>query len=212
MLTLSTTLVCPRAHGMSRAIVAVIMDGNGRWATQRFLPRIGGPRARCATPCGASSRPARARRRIPDAVCLQFRKLAPPPRRSVAADALVYPALENEVDQARRATGPLALVGDYRRSSRELRGLIQAAEQRTAHNTALTLTIAANYGGRWDILQAMRRLLTAHPELAAMPQAHRRGVAQRIPVHGLCARAGSFYSHRRRTAHFQFPGLATGLY
>src|SRR5690606_28226877 len=48
--------------------------------------------------------------------------------------------------------------------------LIHSAESRTAHNDALHLTIAANYGGRWDILQAMQRLLREHPELAQQPE------------------------------------------
>src|SRR5690606_40038217 len=52
-----------------------------------------------------------------------------------------------------------------------LRGLIQDAERRTADRSALTLTIAANYGGRWDILQATRSLLAARPELAQHPEA-----------------------------------------
>jgi undecaprenyl diphosphate synthase len=55
-------------------------------------------------------------------------------------------------------------VGDLSRFEPRLRDLIAAGERRTADNQRLTLTIAANYGGRWDILQAANRLAQAHPE------------------------------------------------
>ena len=58
----------------------------------------------------------------------------------------------------------LKIIGDLSRFDVELQALIQAAEQKTAPNDKLTLTIAANYGGRWDIIQAVNRMAAERPE------------------------------------------------
>ena len=63
----------------------------------------------------------------------------------------------------------LRVVGDLTRFDARMRALIAQGERTTAANTRLTLTVAANYGGRWDILQALGRLLQEHPELAHGP-------------------------------------------
>lgn len=84
---------------------------------------------------------------------------------------LFIQTLEKEVSKLNDQGVRLRIVGDLSPFEPRLQELIQAAEQRTAHNTTLNLTIAANYGGRWDILQAFRRLLQARPDLANDPQA-----------------------------------------
>ncbi|HJS76493.1 MAG TPA: polyprenyl diphosphate synthase [Burkholderiales bacterium] len=68
-------------------------------------------------------------------------------------------ALENEVEQLHANGVRVKVVGDTRRFDPQIRALIERADKLTAQNRRLTLTIAANYGGRWDILQAMTRLL-----------------------------------------------------
>ena len=68
-------------------------------------------------------------------------------------------ALQNEVDKLHANGVRLKVVGDTSRFDPKLRKLIERGEELTAGNRALTLTIAANYGGRWDILQAMTQLL-----------------------------------------------------
>lgn len=76
-------------------------------------------------------------------------------------------ALEQEVDRLDDAGVRLKVIGDLSRFDAKLIALIEQAEAQTSNNHKLTLTIAANYGGRWDILQAVNRLLTDKPELAA---------------------------------------------
>jgi undecaprenyl diphosphate synthase len=76
-------------------------------------------------------------------------------------------ALEREVERLQANGVRLRVIGDLQRFDEKLRGLIVRAEERTAGCQRLVLTIAANYGGRWDILQAMRSMLRARPELAA---------------------------------------------
>jgi undecaprenyl diphosphate synthase len=64
----------------------------------------------------------------------------------------------------------LRVIGDLSAFNGKLQSAIEAAQASTVHNTRLHLTIAANYGGRWDIVQAMQKLLRTRPELAQQPQ------------------------------------------
>ena len=75
-------------------------------------------------------------------------------------------ALEQEVEKLHEAGVRFQVIGDIGRFEGKLVQLIREAEARTSQNRKLTLTVAANYGGRWDILQAVNRMLRARPELA----------------------------------------------
>lgn len=83
---------------------------------------------------------------------------------------LFVQTLEKEVVKLEQQGVRLRVVGDLSAFEPHLRDLIQAAEERTRGNDLLHLTIAANYGGRWDILQAMRALLRERPDLADSPE------------------------------------------
>jgi undecaprenyl diphosphate synthase len=76
-------------------------------------------------------------------------------------------ALESEVVRLHENNIRLKVVGDLSSFEPRLVSLVQDAEARTAANTRLTLTIAANYGGRWDIMQAVNRLVREHAERSA---------------------------------------------
>jgi undecaprenyl diphosphate synthase len=151
--------------------VAIIMDGNGRWATQRMLPRTAG-----------HARGVQAVRRVVEACArrgVEYLTLFAfssenwrrPQQEISLLMRLFMQALEKEVDKLIEQGVRLRVVGELDAFEERLQGLIRAAEARTAHNSTLVLTIAANYGGRWDVLQAMRRMLREHPELAARPGA-----------------------------------------
>jgi undecaprenyl diphosphate synthase len=75
-------------------------------------------------------------------------------------------ALTSEVEKLHRNGIRLRVVGDLSGFDARMRELIERGEKLTAGNTRLTLTVAANYGGRWDILQALGRLLRERPDLA----------------------------------------------
>jgi undecaprenyl diphosphate synthase len=166
----SSTLAIPQSADVPRH-VAVIMDGNGRWATKRFLPRAAGHARgvqavrRVVEACGKYgveyltlfAFSSENWRRPEDEVSLLMR--------------LFVQTLEKEVDKLEEQGVRLRVVGDLSAFESRLQTLIHAAEKRTEHNSTLNLTIAANYGGRWDILQAMKRLLRARPDLASNPQA-----------------------------------------
>jgi undecaprenyl diphosphate synthase len=147
------------------------MDGNGRWATQRFLPRTAG-----------HLRGVRAVRRVVEACGnrgVQYLTLFAfssenwrrPQEEVSMLMRLFIRTLEKEVGRLEAQGVRLRVVGDLSAFEPALRKLIDATQARTAHNTSLNLTIAANYGGRWDVLQAMRRLLAQRPELAEHPEA-----------------------------------------
>ena len=144
--------------------VAIIMDGNGRWARKRFLPRFAGHRRGVET--------------VRDAVkyCLargieyltlfafSSENWRRPEEEVSLLMQLFMRALQQEVSKLDSNGVRLKIVGDLSRFDSTLQSLILAAEQQTAGNDKLTLTLAANYGGRWDILQAANRLALAHPE------------------------------------------------
>lgn len=166
----SSTLSIPPNASVPRH-VAVIMDGNGRWATKRFLPRTAGHARgvqavrRVVETCG--------QRGVEYLTLFAFssENWRRPEEEVSLLMRLFIQTLEKEVDKLERQGVRLRVVGDLSAFEPKLRELIHAAEQRTVANSTLNLTIAANYGGRWDILQAMRALLRARPELAATPEA-----------------------------------------
>jgi undecaprenyl diphosphate synthase len=80
---------------------------------------------------------------------------------------LFISALEQEVAKLHENGVRFKVIGDLSRFERPLRQLVVDAEKLTCDNTRLTLTVAANYGGRWDIIQAVKRMLAEKPQLAA---------------------------------------------
>jgi undecaprenyl diphosphate synthase len=143
--------------------VAIIMDGNGRWARRRRLPRIAGHR-RGAEALRTALR-ACAERGIEFLTLFAFssENWRRPPEEVRLLMKLFKSALENEVEKLHSNRIRLRVVGDTSAFDPKIRSLIERGEALTAQNQRLTLTIAANYGGRWDILQAMNRALRENP-------------------------------------------------
>ena len=146
--------------------VAIIMDGNGRWARQRHLPRVAGHRK------GVEAVRAIVRaciaRRVDYLTLFAFSSenwRRPADEVSILMD-LFLRALEQEVAKLHENGIRFKVVGDTARFDPRIRELVAAGEALTAENTRLTLTVAANYGGRWDIAQAARRYFALHPEAA----------------------------------------------
>ena len=138
--------------------VAVIMDGNGRWATRQNRSRVTGLRA------GFS----RAREIIAESSRLNIQSLTlfafsteNWSRPAVEVDfimRLFMQALTKEVNSMVENGVKLNIIGERSRFSEKLQQQMLYVEEKTRHNTGLTLNIAANYGGRWDILQATKSL------------------------------------------------------
>ncbi len=154
----SSTQSIPASDAMPRH-VAIVMDGNGRWAKRQHLPRIAGHRRGVEAVRATVS--ACAERGIQYLTVFAFssENWRRPPDEVALLMQLFQAALSNEVEKLHRSGVRLRVVGDTRRFAAKIRRLIEQAESLTAGNQRLTLSIAANYGGRWDILQALDRLL-----------------------------------------------------
>jgi undecaprenyl diphosphate synthase len=165
----SSTQAIPAPSDVPRH-VAIIMDGNGRWAKQRRLPRIAGHK-RGVESVRATVR-ACVQRGIEYLTLFAFssENWRRPPEEVTLLMQLFHGALLNEVEKLHRNQIRLKIVGDTGRFDASIRSLIDEAEKLTSQNPRLTLSVAANYGGRWDILQALSRLASERPEaLAATP-------------------------------------------
>jgi undecaprenyl diphosphate synthase len=147
------------AHGAVPRHVAIIMDGNGRWAKRQHLPRIAGHRRGVESVRAAVT--ACAERGIEYLTLFAFssENWRRPKDEVALLMQLFQMALSNEVDKLHRNGVRLRVVGDTQRFDPTICRLIEQGERLTADNRRLTLTVAANYGGRWDIMQALSRLL-----------------------------------------------------
>jgi len=134
--------------------VAIIMDGNGRWANKRGLPRIAGHRQGLESVRTVVKRCAD--RGVPYLTLFAFssENWRRPPTEVNLLMELFTNALENKARRLHENEVRLRVVGDLSRFSSKIRMLVQRAETLTQDNRRLNLTIAANYGGRWDIEQA----------------------------------------------------------
>ncbi|MBK7333314.1 MAG: di-trans,poly-cis-decaprenylcistransferase [Betaproteobacteria bacterium] len=162
----SSTRDIPEARDVPRH-VAIIMDGNGRWAKQRLLPRVAGHR-RGVEAVRTIVRTA-VERGIGYLTLFAFSSenwRRPADEVSILME-LFLRSLEVEVGKLHDNGIRLKVTGDTSRFDGRIRGLIESGETLTASNPRLTLTIAANYGGRWDIAQAAREYYRRHPEALA---------------------------------------------
>jgi len=149
--------------------VAIIMDGNGRWATARHLPRVAGHNRgvdavrRVTEACG--------RRGVEFLTLFAFssENWRRPADEVGTLMRLFVTALQKEVERLHENGVRLRIVGDRGSLDPQLQQLIAQAEERTAGNSRLHLTVCASYGGRWDLLQAVRSMLAREPQLAQRP-------------------------------------------
>lgn len=144
--------------------IAIIMDGNGRWARRRFMPRVAGHRKGVEAVRAVVSRCAERGVGYLTLFAFSSENWRRPAEEVNFLMQLFVRALEEEVVRLHENGIRLRVVGDLSRFEPRLVELIRNAESLTEGNAGLNLTIAANYGGRWDIMQACERMLQAHPE------------------------------------------------
>ncbi|MGE5712973.1 MAG: polyprenyl diphosphate synthase [Betaproteobacteria bacterium] len=137
--------------------VAIIMDGNGRWALARGWPRVTGHSR--GVDAVRATLGACGERGIEYLTLFAFssENWRRPADEVSTLMRLFMVALQREVDKLVELGVRMRVVGETFAFDADLRRLIAQSEQRTAHNTRLHLTICANYGGRWDIAQAAER-------------------------------------------------------
>ncbi|MCP1676150.1 undecaprenyl diphosphate synthase [Natronocella acetinitrilica] len=138
--------------------VAVVMDGNGRWASRRFMPRPAGHRAgveaarRLIEACG--------RKGVKVLTLFAFSSenwRRPEEEVSVLMD-LFLKTLEKEADKLHEHRVRIRLVGERERLGERLCRQVERVEELTRNNDGMTLVVAASYGGRWDITQAAKAI------------------------------------------------------
>ena len=165
----SSTTSIPDAAKSPRHI-AIILDGNGRWAKKRFMPRVAGHKR------GVDA----VREMVSTCIDLGVEYLTlfafssenwrRPADEVSFLMQLFLKAMEREVVKLHENNIRLKIVGRRDRFEPQIVELIEQSERKTAANKGLTLTIAADYGGRWDILQAGNTLLAQNPLLGEITE------------------------------------------
>jgi len=158
------------SSGAVPAHVAIIMDGNGRWAKGRGMPRIAGHRQgvevvrEMVKTCGAIG--------VEHLTLFAFssENWRRPKTEVKLLLELLRSALENEVKKLHRNDVCLKVIGDLTPFPEKMQQLIVEAEALTANNSSLRLQVAINYGGRWDMMQASRKLAEAVASGELKPQ------------------------------------------
>ncbi len=188
-------------HGSVPRHIAIIMDGNGRWAKKRLMPRIAGHRAGVDSVRSVVQRCGELGVSALTLFAFSSENWRRPEQEVGLLMELFMAALKRETKKLNQNNVKLCIVGDRTRFSEKLQEQILKAEEMTAGNSGLCLSVAANYGGRWDIAQAMRQiaekvkageidavdidetLISQHISLAALPEPDlfiRTGGEQRI--------------------------------
>jgi undecaprenyl diphosphate synthase len=138
--------------------IAIVMDGNGRWATQRFLPRVAGHKKgvdalrACVRHCGDIGV------KVLTVFAFSSENWNRPAEEVRGLMELLAAALGREVPQLQSEGVRILFVGDRSALSEKVRQGLAQAESVTAPNARLVLNICFNYGGRWDIAQAAAKL------------------------------------------------------
>lgn len=143
-------------HAALPAHVAIVMDGNGRWANKRFLPRVAGHKqgvdalVRIVQAC--------ADRGIQHLTVFAFssENWRRPEEEVSGLMSLMMSTVAKHLGRLEAQGVRIRIIGDRAQVSEKVRGAWDEAEQGTSHNSRLNLNVAFNYGGRWDVLQACR--------------------------------------------------------
>ncbi len=138
--------------------IAIIMDGNGRWAKRKLLPRYAGHQAGLETVRRTIKLCMEQGVEVLTLFAFSSENWKRPPQEVNLLMKLFMTALQREVKKLHKNNIRLRLIGSREAFSEKLQTLIADAEDLTKNNTKFTLVIAANYGGRWDIVDTAKRL------------------------------------------------------
>lgn len=138
--------------------IAIIMDGNGRWAQKRFMPRAVGHQAGVKTVRKIVEYCANNNIEVLTLFAFSSENWRRPESEVSLLMALFMATLQREIDKLHRNNIRLRFIGDRSAFPEKLQTKMAEGEAQTEHNTALTLVIAANYGGHWDMCQAFKHI------------------------------------------------------
>lgn len=160
----SSTIEVPKTSVIPRHI-AIIMDGNGRWANQRFLPRVAGHSKGLETVRNVVEQCTLHGVEFLTLFAFSSENWRRPKDEVNFLMNLFFRALDKEVARLHDNNIRLRLIGDMSGFPENIQKRVDIAERLTENNTGLVLTIAANYGGRWDILNATRKALAQNSNI-----------------------------------------------
>ena len=138
--------------------IAIIMDGNGRWAQKRYMPRAMGHQAGVKTVRKVVEYCAHHQIEVLSLFAFSSENWRRPENEVSLLMALFMATLQREIDKLDRNNIRLRFIGDRSAFPDKLQIKMAEGEAQTANNTALTLVIAANYGGHWDMCQAFEKI------------------------------------------------------
>ncbi len=144
-------------HNLPRHI-AIIMDGNGRWARQRSLPRVAGHRSGVDSVRTIINACIERNIEVLTLFAFSSENWRRPRREVGMLMDLFLRSLEQEADRLNNNEVRVRVIGDLAAFNPKLNDCIRRVSDLTAGNSGLKLNVAANYGGRWDITQAARQL------------------------------------------------------
>ncbi|MCK4864928.1 MAG: di-trans,poly-cis-decaprenylcistransferase [Gammaproteobacteria bacterium] len=138
--------------------VAIIMDGNGRWAQKRGLPRVAGHKAGVETVRSVIQTCVEKGIEVVTLFAFSSENWRRPEKEVTLLMSLFLMALQREVKKLHKNEVQLRIVGDVSAFDNKIQEQIKKAEALTKDNKTLVLNIAANYGGQWDITQSVKSL------------------------------------------------------
>ena len=136
--------------------IAIIMDGNGRWAKNRLMPRFAGHKAGVEAVRNVVENCARKGVEVLTLFAFSSENWRRPAKEVGLLMDLLHSALGREVKRLKENNVQLRFIGDRSAFSEKLQSRLRDGEQETRDNTGLTLVVALNYGGMWDIAHAAR--------------------------------------------------------
>jgi len=141
--------------------VAIIMDGNGRWAKKRFMPRFAGHKMGVEAVRNIVKACVDRKIEVLTLFAFSSENWRRPKEEVSLLMKLFMTALDREVKRLHKNGVRLRVIGDINAFPDKLQQRVRASEELTKDNTLMQLNIAANYGGRWDIMQACKKLAQA---------------------------------------------------
>lgn len=138
--------------------VAVVMDGNGRWAKKRFLPRSAGHRAGVSATREIVENCHQQGIEALTIFAFSSENWSRPKKEVDALMSIFISTLKSEMLKLKKQNVCVKFIGDRSAFADDLQSVINETEKQTADNTGLALTIAANYGGRWDVTDACKSI------------------------------------------------------
>ena len=138
--------------------IAIVMDGNGRWANKRFMPRVAGHKAGVEAARRVVKCCAKKQIKVLSLFAFSSENWRRPPQEVNYLMELFLTGLEREVGMMHENNVQLRFIGNRDRFNDQLVKKITEVEHLTCQNTGLILIIAADYGGQWDICQAVKQI------------------------------------------------------